>query len=520
MSKQTFLQGTFILIIAGLITKILGFVNKIVVARIMGEEGVGLYMMAVPTLLLVITLTRLGLPVAISKLVAEAEAERDYKKMKRVLLMSLSITTVLSIIFTTALIFSAPILSKTLLTDSRTFYPLIAIAPVVPIVALSSVLRGYFQGRQNMRPSAYSQVIEQVVRITLVALLTKAFLPYGIAFAAAGAMVSVVIGELASLLFLFSMFKFKKKFKLRTGFWQHITSGKKTLNEILGIALPTTGSQLIGSISYFLEPIVVAQSLYIAGVANHEATKQYGELAGLAIPLLLLPTFVTFAISTSLVPAISEAAAQKHYRTIDYRLNQALRFAMISGGISVVITYIFAVPILKLMYDAPAVASYVKIMSPFFFFLYFQAPLAAALQALDLAKAAMINSFIGAVVKITAIFALATNPDFGIMGAALAIMAGITLVTLLHFATILKAIPFTIIAMDYVKGFIAIIITGFVAAFLYQHPILNINLLINTIFSISITVLFYFIFSLFIGIIKNEDLQPVPVIGKWFQQKK
>jgi len=150
VTKQSFLQGAFILILAGFITKILGFVNKIVVARIMGAEGIGLYMMAVPTLLLVITITQIGLPVAISKLVAEAEAVNNRKKIKQILVVSLATTGVLSIIFTIAMIGLAPIISKYFLTDTRAFFPLIAISPIVPIVALSSVLRGYFQGRQNM----------------------------------------------------------------------------------------------------------------------------------------------------------------------------------------------------------------------------------------------------------------------------------------------------------------------------------------------------------------------------------
>ncbi|HZH60124.1 MAG TPA: oligosaccharide flippase family protein, partial [Metabacillus sp.] len=85
MSKQTFLKGTLILILAGFITRVLGFINRIVVARFIGEEGVGLYNMAVPTLVLVITITQLGLPVAISKLVAEAEAQGDHRRIKKIL---------------------------------------------------------------------------------------------------------------------------------------------------------------------------------------------------------------------------------------------------------------------------------------------------------------------------------------------------------------------------------------------------------------------------------------------------
>ncbi len=210
MSK--FLQGTVILIAAGFITKILGFINRIVVARMIGDEGVGLYMMAVPTLVLAITATQIGLPVAISKLVAEAEAAGDRQRVKQILVVSLATTGALSIVLLPALIAAAPWLSRTMFTDPRTYYPLLAIAPIVPIVAISSVLRGYFQGRQQMKPYAYSLLMEQIVRISLIALCTQPLLPYGVEYAAAGAMASSVLGELAALLYLLFLFKVKNRF--------------------------------------------------------------------------------------------------------------------------------------------------------------------------------------------------------------------------------------------------------------------------------------------------------------------
>ncbi len=309
MSK--FLKGTFILLIAGLITRVLGFINRIVIARSIGEEGVGLYMMAFPTFILVVTLTQMGLPVAISKNIAEAEAKGNYSEIKKILVVSLAVTISLSLIFTPALLLLAPILINTLFTDDRVFYPLMAIAPVVPIIAISSVLRGYFQGRQNMRPSAISQIIEQLVRITLIAVMTQAFLPYGIEYAAAAAMVAAVIGEVVSLIYLMTAFKLKKRFRLRKNFFQFVHSGKKTFKDLMEIALPTMGSRMIGSVAWFFEPIVVAHSLALAGVVAVAATKQYGALTGFAMPLLMLPSFVTFSLATSLVPAISEANSQK-----------------------------------------------------------------------------------------------------------------------------------------------------------------------------------------------------------------
>ncbi|PYZ98807.1 stage V sporulation protein B [Alteribacter lacisalsi] len=516
MTKQSFLKGAFILIIAGLITRILGFINKIVVARIMGAEGVGLYMMAVPTLLLVITLTQLGLPVAISKLVAEADASGDRARIKRILVVSISVTAVLSVIFTTVMILGAPLISRTLLTDARAFYPLVAIAPIVPIVALSSVLRGYFQGLQNMKPTAYSQVIEQVVRITLVAAFTTALLPYGIEYAAAGAMISVVIGEFASLMYMIYQFKRRKKFRIRRQFFEHVKEGRKTFNNLMAIALPTTGSRLIGSVSFFFEPIVVAQSLAIAGVATVAATTQYGELAGFVIPLLLLPTFITYSLSVSLVPAISEAASQKQYGIIHHRLGQALRLALVSGAGSAVLLYMFAEPIMTLMYGAPEVAVYVVIMAPFSIFLYFQGPLQAALQALDLAKAAMVNSLVGAVVKIAAIFVLASRPELGIMGAALAIVTGFILVTLLHFATLVKTISFTIDVKEFIKVVGAIVLAGAAAWYGLKYVAFSSVLVWDTIAQITLTLIVYTAALFALGLIKREEARRLPVIGKYF----
>ena len=194
MSK--FIKGTIILVVASFITRILGFINRIVIARFIGEEGVGLYMMALPTLFLVINITQIGLPIAISKFVAEAQAKGDEKKIKKILVVSIACTFSLSLIFTPLLLLFAPMLSEFLLTDERTVWPLLAITPIIPIIAISSVIRGYFQGKQNMKPFAFSQVIEQIMRIAFIAVLTKAFLPYGIEYAAAGAMLASVIGEL------------------------------------------------------------------------------------------------------------------------------------------------------------------------------------------------------------------------------------------------------------------------------------------------------------------------------------
>ncbi|ANB60368.1 stage V sporulation protein B [Anoxybacteroides amylolyticum] len=518
MSK--FLQGTIILIVAGLITRVLGFINRIVVARVIGEEGVGLYMMAVPTLVLAITLTQMGLPVAISKLVAEAETMGDEQKVKKILVVSLVITGTLSVLFFPAMVLLAPFLATTLFTDARTYYPLLAVAPVVPIVAVSSVLRGYFQGRQQMKPYAYSQLIEQIVRISLIAFCTEMFLPYGIEYAAAGAMFSAVLGELASLFYLVYIFKRKKPMKLRSQFFRYVKAGRETFIGLLRIAIPTTGSRLIGSIAWFLEPIVVARSLAIAGVATAAATKQYGELTGYALPLLMLPSFITYSLSTSLVPAISEAAAQRQPLLIEHRVQQGMRLSLITGGLAVVVLYVFADPIMLLMYGTSNAAVFVQVMAPFFLFYYCQGPLQAVLQGLDLAKAAMVNSFIGSAVKTACIFALATQPKLGIMGAALAIAIGTVLVTLLHFATIVQTISYSIYVLEYVYTLLTMAASGLIGhvAFRYWQYSLPIN--IRTLMAITVTTVTYIILLIMFNLVKCEELARLPFVRLFLRKKR
>jgi stage V sporulation protein B len=510
MSK--FLKGTIILLLAGFVTRILGFINRIVIARFIGEEGVGLFMMAFPTLILVVTITQIGLPVAISKNVAEAEARRDFKKIKNILVVSLATTIALSLIFTPALILLAPYLSQTLFTDDRIYYPLVAIAPIVPIIAVSSVLRGYFQGRQNMKPAAYSQMLEQVVRIILIAVMTKAFLPYGIEYAAAGAMLASVAGELISLIYLVTTFKLKKRFPLRKNFFKQIHAGKSTFKELMDVAVPTLGSRMIGSIAWFFEPIVVAHSLAIAGVATTMATKQYGTLTGYAMPLLMLPSFVTYSLATSLVPAISEANSNNDGKLIEYRLQQALRFAFVTGGLAVVVLYILADPLMELMYGSTNGAYFIRLMAPFFLFYFYQGPLQASLQALNLARAAMINSLIGNIVKTAVIFLLATQPSFGIKGVALGIIVGFVLVTMLHFATVLKKISFTFYFRDYLKTFLVMGASAWVGYWVINHlPITSkLSIVLTTTGSIGVT---YVGLLIFLGLITRDELKRIPWIG-------
>ena len=504
LSKQTFIRGTIILIIAGFITRTLGFVNRIILARIMGEEGVGLYMMAFPTFLLAITLTQIGLPVAISKFIAEADAENDSAKIKRILVVSLVVTTGLSIIISIILMLFSPLMAEHLLGDRRTFYPLIVILPVLPIIAFSSVLRGYFQGKQDMRPGAYAQVIEQVVRITFIYICIKSLAPFGIEYAAMGAMLSAVLGELASLFYVWHVFQKQKPFQIRENFLSVLSKSKQTLKELMHVALPTTGSRLFGSVTLFLEPILISQSFIYIGLGATEAAKQYGIFSGYVIPLLMLPSFITYSLSVSLVPAISEALVKKQYALVEYRLQQSLRICLVTGGLAVTSVYIYARPILQIMYGNDASTELLQLMAPFFLLYYFQGPLQAALQAMDLAKAGMYNTLVGSVLKSIFIVIMATQTDMQIYGVALAYCFGVILITFLHLATVFKNIPFTLKPLEYITSLIIMLLSGFFGNWLYKQLAIS-PLVLKLVICLGLVSAFYGLLLFITGLVPKKE---------------
>ncbi len=499
-----------ILTIAAFITKMLGFVNGIVLAHVIGPEGVGLIMMAMPVAGLLITLTTLGLPISISKLVAEAEARNDQRRIKKILIVSLATTGIISIGLIIVALFGARIISSIFLTDQRAYYSLLAVIPIIPIVAVSAVIKGYFRGKQNMTPIAMSQVIEQVVRIGFIFVVVHLLLPYGIKFAAAGAVLSGIIGEGVSLLYLFSMFKWtkRKKFRLRQSFFKQVSNGKETLFDLLQTGLPTTGNGLIHSTVGLIQPILITQSLAIAGIGTALATKQYGILMGFAIPLMHLPGFVTHSLSVSLVPAISEANERKDHKLINKRIHQAIRIALIIGVPWTIVLYIFSEQLTTLIYKSPDAGTFIKIMAPFFLLHYFKTPLQAVIIGLGKANVVMINNLVASVLTLPMIFLLASNPKFGIYGVAIAISMGVILGTALHFFTISKLIGFNINSKDFLKVICSGLIMGCTGYITYHYigselPYEFIQLGI----SLLISALIYLVFLLSFRIIDFKKLQ-------------
>src|SRR5690606_21967347 len=156
--KQSFIKGAMILMAAGIFNRLLGFVPRMALPRIIGAEGIGLYQMGYPLMSVVITLITGGIPLAIAKLVAEAETEGKQWKVRRLLISAIAISGILGLIATGMLALFAQWIAEHIFTDSRVALTFVTMSPIVFLVSLSAVFRGYFQGKHNMVPTATSQV--------------------------------------------------------------------------------------------------------------------------------------------------------------------------------------------------------------------------------------------------------------------------------------------------------------------------------------------------------------------------
>lgn len=530
MRKQSFIQGTLILLAAGIINRMLGFIPRIALPRIIGAEGVGLYQLAYPFFIVLATVITGGLPLAIAKMVAEAEGENRPEKSRQILRTGLTLSVGLGIFFTIVALVSASWVSNVILTDHRVYYTFIAMIPMIGIVAVSAIYRGYFQGRQNMIPSALSSVFESIVRIFFMLWFSWLLLPKGIAFAAARAMLGVTVGEIGGMLaILWQYYVITKKDKKTTPILEQQTIEKEVippdpdavqltspiLRRLLGVSIPVTASRLVGSFSYLLESIITVRSLALAGIATAAATAQYGSLQGMVIPLLLLPGALTSSLAVSLVPSLSEAAARKDLPTIHKRMHQALRLALVTGAPFAVLMYVLAVPLCNLLYGNPDTAPMLKLMAPFALFIYVQAPLQAALQAMDRPGRALINTLIGAVVKIILIVILASQPEYGIYGAIIAIIVNSVLVTLLHGYSVVSLISLSLRITDTIKTLCAMIIMGAGVRYVYiSIPIAEAQW-IQFLFASAVGMALYFGLSLLAGLISLRDLDRLPFIKRW-----
>ncbi|GAB6273166.1 MAG: stage V sporulation protein B [Peptococcaceae bacterium] len=421
MARQSFLGGTLILLLASFFNHFIGFIYQIIMIRLIQPEGVGLFNMIYPIYVLVLILATAGIPVAVAKIVAEKMATGNLREAYRVLYISLVCLVFSSLFFTVLFIISIPWLQKNYLAHSKVIYSLYCFAPALLIVSLCSAFRGFFQGLQQMTPTAVTQVAEQIVRVTSGLIIAYFMLPYGVEYAVMGLAIGIVCGELMGfLLMLYIYVRQRPRLKKTIPFLPEKLL--TVLTQIFQLAIPVTFIRFISTVSSAIEALLIPGRLQTTGLTYSQATAAFGQLTGIAESLLYIPSIVTASLATTLIPAVSEAAAQNDHYLIRTRIEESIRVTMLTGLPAVAVFYLLPGELCALFYGYGAAGVILGLLALGAPFLYLQQTFTGILQGLGYATRPLKNLLIASVFKITGIYYLTTVPQLGIKGTVLAML--------------------------------------------------------------------------------------------------
>ena len=425
--KEKFIRSTIILLIGGFLTKILGMLIKIAMTRLMGTEGIGLYMMILPTFTLFIVLAQMGFPTALSKLIAE-----EKKSSKKLFFSVIPISIMINILLIILIILIAPYLSNNLLHDKRFNYAVIAISLVIPFTTLSNICRSYFFGKGRMLPHVISNIIEDIVRLFLIIIGIPIVMSKGLEYALCYVILTNIISELTSTVILFLFLP--KKISISK---KDLKPSKTYLKEELSIALPNTASKLIGSIGYFLEPIILTSSLLYVGYSNSYIITEYGIITGYVLPLLLLPSFFTLAISQALLPVVTKLYIDRNYKETKRKIYQAIYFSLIIGLPITIILIVFPEFFLESIYNTTKGINYLRLLAPFLLLQYIQSPLAFSLDAMGRSIDNLKAITLGTIIRTILLFLLSLL-RIGIVSLLISTIVNILVVTIYNYLQVKK----------------------------------------------------------------------------------
>lgn len=527
--KTSFMKNVMILIFSQVIIKILGLIYRLVIVNIdgFGDVGNGYYSTGYNLYALLLTLSSIGIPSVISKLVSERLAIEDKVGAQRVfriaMIFFVSIGTALSIM----LFFGAEAIANNIYKAPNVKYVLKVLAPAIAFVSASSVLRGYFAGQNNMKPTSISQTLEQFFNCVLS--ITFVYMAIGkesYIMAAAGNL-STTLSVLIAFFYFVGYYK-KNRIKPEEGQVSKEASktNRQILKIILSVSLPITLGSIISVVNPVLDNVTVTNYIkkaYSQTITSEEQLENKGiELVGMlskADTLINLPIAVNLAFSTALVPAISASMAKKDYNLARKRAAFSL-FASIIIIVPCAIGYItLAGPIFKMLYPtASDGAGILKILSISMVFIALSQTINGSLYGINKVRIPVIALAVGVAVKFILNIILISNPKINIYGAAISSVVCQVIAFAISFVNLNKGLKLKISLKDNVyKPLIAGLIMG-IGVFLSNILLLKkFGNSISCLLSIATGIVIYTISIFAIKVLKKEDIFMIPFGTKLYK---
>ena len=521
--KMTFLKGAAILGVAGIVIKLLGAVFRIPLANLIGDVGMGYYNGAYPIYVFLLTLSTAGIPTAISKLISERLAVDENQEAHRVFRISFLLLFIIGLSTSSILFFGAEYICE-IVGNTGAYYAMRAISPALLFVPVMAAFRGYFQGMQNMSPTATSQIVEQLFRVAFGLSLAFYLFPVGLQFAAAGASSGAAFGGLfGAIAIIFIYFKKKKQIekRIRMGAARTRESVGTILKKILIIAVPVTIGASIMPIMNLIDMALVMNRLQgAAGFTEEAATALYGQLSGMVGAIINFPQVLSMSIAVSLVPVVSAAYKRRETEFLQKNVELGVRTSALIGLPCAFGLMTLAEPIMLLLYpmqkaSAVSAAPCLFIMAIGVVFLSIVQTLTGILQGLGRPSVPVINLAVGAVVKILCTYTLVGIPSINVKGAAFGTALAYAIAAVLDFIAVKRYTKTRFnIPMTFIKPLLSSVIMAVCVWISYKAFNLMLGNSIATLLSVAVGVAVYAIVILLTNSVTEDELKMLPKGGK------
>ena len=452
--KQTFMQGIITLMFSQVLIKILGLSYKLYLTNKDGYGDVGnaISSSGFHIYALFLTISSVGVPNAVSKLISERLSigdERGANKIFKVTFATFSLIGFSSAVF---LFINAHYIANFVLAIPEAELTLMCLAPSLFFVSLISVFRGYFNGYQNMRPMAASQTVEQLTKMSISIFLVESICwLFGNAsentyLMAAASNLATTLASFISFIYLVSLYFKERKFNNYNKKKIKGMTNRQILKNVITIAMPMTICALLGAINKNVDSMTVVRSLRTF-LTEEQAQIQYGILSGKVETLVTFPYSFNMAFATALVPALASAKASGNMETAKKRLSFSLLITILISLPCSIGMIIYAEPILKLLFPNASSGTFIFQLSAMsIVFVTIEQNIVGALQGIGKTFVPIISIFVGAIVKLVVNLTLVNiNPDRFILGG----VAGAAFGTLL--CHIVSMIINTYILRKYIK---------------------------------------------------------------------
>ncbi len=506
------LGGAFILLVAGIICKLLGAFYRVPLSNILGSEGIGVYQLIFPVYSLILIISSGGIPVALSKIVAECRARGETERAKRFLLISFLMLFILSGIFSIVFVFFNEYIA-TIQGNSSASLGYIAVSIALVFASLLTAFRGYFQGYQIMYPTAISQIIEQVVKLVLGLILAGLFVNRGIAYGVLGALLGIAISEVLSLIYLLITY-FVKKIKIdliepgiKYGFWHDFWL-------LIKRSFPITLNSLILPLILAIDSFLVINLLLSSGYTSAQSTSLFGVYSGMVNSLINFPTVAALAISVAILPAI--AYQNEKGEKITSSVSTCLKIILVISVPCILVYILFSKNIMSILYphatdvETLKIASYLLKMSAInILTISFLQVSTAIMQASGKSFVPLINLAFAGAIKIILTIYLVASP-MNIYGAAVASIMCYILSSGLNLISLKGHIPFEVNAKRGASIFLASGIAISIMIGIYNLLKLITSANLSFIFAGVAAVLIYAFSLIILPIFTSDELKYIP----------